>query len=68
MAAALELGLTDTDRLLIAGGYCPVSLEILGGRDPTLEAVTRVLVHTQGPALQGFRAVIGQLCEQWLRS
>ena len=47
MAAALELGSADTDRLLVACGLCPQAIARLGTWEPALGQVAQVLADAR---------------------
>lgn len=68
LARGLQLDDEDTDRLMVAGGYCPPSVAALGW-DATLAAVCRVLLDDALPDgdLATFRAVVESIAAKWTR-
>ncbi len=67
LAAALELGPVDRERLLIAAGLCPESIARLGGWDPTLGLVAGVLADPRLSAddRADFRELLRIVAARW---
>ena len=67
LAAALELGPVDRERLLIAAGLCPESIARLGGWDPTLGLVAGVLADPRLGAddRADFRELLRIVAARW---
>jgi transcriptional regulator with XRE-family HTH domain len=67
LAAALELGPVDRDRLLVACGLVPASIERLGTWEPSLQRVADVLANPRLSAdeLTEFREFIRIAAARW---
>lgn len=67
LAAALQLSVEEQDRLLVAGGYAPASVALLGRWDPTLQTVAEILLDRRLTMTEtdAFREVIVALTEHW---
>ncbi len=67
IAVALQLSVEDQDKLLVAGGYAPATVALLGTWDPALENVARVLADRKLNEKQqaAFREVIALISNQW---
>lgn len=67
LAAALELGPVDRERLLIAAGLCPESIARLGSWDPTLGLVAGVLADLRLSAddRADFRELLRIVAARW---
>lgn len=67
LAAALQLGLEDQDRLLVAAGYAPATVAVLGRWDNTLQLVADVLADQRisSDEREKFREVIRLVSERW---
>lgn len=67
LATAMGLSSEETDSLLFAAGYLPLSLKELGPYDTTIQAVLRVLGNTKlsNESQADYRAVIECLCYHW---
>lgn len=70
LAAALGLTAWEIDRLYVAGGRCPPSVARLGGWDPALGAVCRVLADAGlgDDDRAEFRFVVETLASRWTRN
>ena len=67
LGRALRLPLQDTNRLLVAAGYAPVSIVQLGAWDDALQAVADVLNDLQLSTedRDQFRSVVRIICARW---
>lgn len=67
LAAAMELGPIDLDRLLVASGLCPEAVARLGSWEPSLGLVAQVLGNPQLTAdeLAEFRELIRIAAGRW---
>lgn len=70
MAAVMDLGPVDTDRLLVACGLCPRAVERLGTWEPSLGLVAQVLADPRLSAddLAEFREFIRIAAGRWRAS
>ena len=69
LAAAMELGPADTDRLLVASGLCPQAITRLGTWEPTLGQVAQVLADARlsDDDRAEFRELIRIAASRWAR-
>lgn len=67
LARALRLSLPDRNRLLVAGGYAPLSVVQLGSWDDALQAVADVLTdsHLSPEERNEFRSVVRSISARW---
>jgi transcriptional regulator with XRE-family HTH domain len=70
LARALRLPLSDTNRLLVAAGFAPVSVVQLGVWDDALQAVADVLndIELSTEDRDQFRSVVRIICARWRSS
>lgn len=67
LARALRLSIADRNRLLVSGGYAPLSVVQLGSWDDALQAVADVLtdIHLTPEERDQFRSVVQLISTRW---
>jgi len=67
LARALRLSLPDRNRLLVSGGYAPLSVVQLGSWDDALQAVADVLndIRLSPEERNEFRSVVRLISARW---
>lgn len=64
----LELSPFDTERVLVAAGYCPQAIQRIGSWDESLDIVSQVLNDEtlSGDEREEFRQIIRAVASRWI--